>query len=143
MPDEARGNNATGDNEYKPMGLRGGAAPGTEDDSSNTSNDAQTSSSTTSSLNADQAPGYVASVVSQPAQTGKPHGKNITEGGFESDDKNNASFNSEVGDENDPGRAALQQFQNTTQTSAGGKGEQQYKVTGDGQFDKLETDQQL
>ncbi|KAL9580293.1 MAG: hypothetical protein Q9212_004578 [Teloschistes hypoglaucus] len=149
VPDEARGNNATGDNEYKPSGLRGGAASGTEDSNttstSSTSNDAQTSSSTsTSSSNADQAPGYVSSVVSQPAQTGKPHGKNITEGGFESDDKNNASFNnSKVGGENDPGRAALQQFQNTTQTSAGGKGEQQYEVTGDGQFDKLETDQQL
>lgn len=140
VPDEARGN-STSDNEYKPSGLRGGAAPGTEDDNSNTNNEAQTSSS---SSNAAQAPGYVSSVVSQPSQTGKPHGKNITEGGFESDDKNNASFNnSEVGGENDPGRAALQQFQNTTQTSAGGKGEQQYKITGDGQYDKLETEQQL
>ncbi|KAL8638617.1 MAG: hypothetical protein Q9228_004250 [Teloschistes exilis] len=138
VPDEARGN-STGDDEYKPSGLRGGAAPGTEDGSSNTSNEAQTSSS-----NAAQAPGYVSSVVSQPSLTGKPHGKNITEGGFESDDKNNASFNNpEVGGENDPGRAALQQFQNTTQTSAGGKGEQQYEITGDGQYDKLETEQQL
>ncbi|KAL8694767.1 MAG: hypothetical protein Q9218_000613 [Villophora microphyllina] len=128
--------NDSGDSGYTPSGIRGGATPGTDD----STNSAQTESA---SSNAGEAPGYVSSVKSDPAQTGKPHGKNITEGGFESDDKNNASFNSDIGDENDPGRAAEQQFQNTTQTSAGGKGEQQYKVTGDGQYDALETDQQL
>ncbi|KAI4253899.1 MAG: hypothetical protein LQ352_003407 [Teloschistes flavicans] len=142
VPDEARGN-AMGDSGYKPSGIRGGAAPGTEDSSSGTGTGSNEAQSASTSSNAGQAPGYISSVVSNPAQTGKPHGKNITEGGFESDDKNNASFNSEVGDENDPGRAALQQFQTTTQTSAGGKGKQQYEITGDGQYDALETDQQL
>lgn len=41
----------------------------------------------------------------------KPKGKNLTEGGFESSDRNNASFNSEIGSKQDPGRAAENKFQ--------------------------------
>lgn len=122
-----------GDSGYAPSGIRGGAAPGSEDDGPNTS----------SSKNAGDAPGYVSSVQSDPAQTGKPHGKNITEGGFDSDDSKNASFTSDIGDKNDPGRAAEEQFQTTTQTSAGGKGQPQSGLTKDGQYDALETDQSL
>ncbi|KAL8699937.1 MAG: hypothetical protein Q9201_005726 [Fulgogasparrea decipioides] len=97
----------------------------------------------TSSSSAGTAPGYVSSVQSDPAKTGKPHGKNITEGGFESDDTKNASFNSDIGGKYDPGRAAEEQFQTKVSTSSGGKGAQQHGITGDGQYDALETDQQL
>ncbi|KAL9015950.1 MAG: hypothetical protein Q9185_006673 [Variospora sp. 1 TL-2023] len=123
-----------GAGEYTASGMRGGAAPaaGTsaagEDDSS--------------SSKAEAAPGYVSSVMSDPApRTGKPHGKNITEGGFESDDGKNASFTSEIGSKDDPGRAAEEQFQTKAVGSAGAKGPRQQGVTGDGQYDALETDQ--
>ncbi|KAL9030663.1 MAG: hypothetical protein Q9180_006880 [Flavoplaca navasiana] len=115
---------------YTPSGLRGGAAPGSNDDAS-------------SSSKADTAPGYVASVQSIPAQTGKPHGKNIKEGGSEFDEAKNTSFESEIGSKEDPGRAAEEQFQTTAQTSAGGKGPPQSGLTKDGQYDVLETDQNL
>lgn len=108
---------------------------------SDVSNSANTASTTSS--NASAAPGYISSVVSNPAQTGKPKGKNITEGGFESDDTKNASFNAEIGSEDDPGRAATEQLQTRAVTSAGAKGERQEKVTGDGQYDALDTDQSL
>lgn len=39
--------------------------------------------------------------------TSGPKGQNLREGGFTSDDKKNASFNSDIGGKNDPGRAAL------------------------------------
>ncbi|KAI4123084.1 MAG: hypothetical protein LQ338_005455 [Usnochroma carphineum] len=96
-----------------------------------------------SSANAGVAPGYVASVVSEPVQSGKPHGKNITEGGFEADDGKNVSFNAEIGSQDDPGRAATEQFQTSAQTPAGPKGPRQAGITGDGQYDALETDQSL
>ena len=118
---------------YTPTGIRGGAAPGTDDDTGNA----------TSSADARQAPGYVASVVSEAAQTGKPKGKNITEGGFESDDTKNASFTTDIGAKDDPARAAEEQFQTTAQTSAGGKGAPQGEVTKDGQYDVLDTDQKI
>ncbi|KAL8942909.1 MAG: hypothetical protein Q9216_001384 [Gyalolechia sp. 2 TL-2023] len=117
---------------YTPSGMRGGAAPA-----------GATGGEDTASSKAEAAPGYVASVKSDPAQTGKPHGKNITEGGFESDDSKNASFGAEIGSKDDPGRAATEQFQTTAQTSAGGKGARQGQVTGDGQYDTLETEQNL
>ncbi|KAI4164308.1 MAG: hypothetical protein LQ342_001954 [Letrouitia transgressa] len=90
-----------------------------------------------------EAPGYAAGVKSEPAQTGKPKGKNITEGGFDDDPSKNASFTSDIGDKNDPGRLAEQQFQTSTQTSAGGKGPRQHDITGDGQYSVLDTDQNL
>ncbi|KAL8673810.1 MAG: hypothetical protein Q9168_001775 [Polycauliona sp. 1 TL-2023] len=113
---------------YTPSGIRGGAAPGSNDDESS---------------KADTAPGYVASVKSDPALTGKPHGKSIKEGGPEFDEGKNTSFESEIGTKEDPGRAAEEQFQTTTQTSAGGKGKPQSGLTKDGQYDVLETDQNL
>ncbi|KAL8768002.1 MAG: hypothetical protein Q9209_005673 [Squamulea sp. 1 TL-2023] len=122
-----------GDSGYAPSGIRGGAAPGSSDDTG----------ANNSSSKADNAPGYVASVQSDPAQTGKPHGKNVTEGGFDSDNTKNASFESEIGSKDDPGRAAEEQFQTTAQTSAGGKGQPQSGLTKDGQYDVLETDQSL
>ena len=88
----------------------------------------------------DPAPTYVTSVTSA-GQT-KPKGKNLTEGGFDDDPKNNASFNSDIGTENDPGKAAELQFQKQ-QAATVGSGPRQSGITGDGQYDILETDQQL
>ena len=64
----------------------------------------------------------MSNVVSAPNLSGKPHGKNITEGGFDSDDKNNASFTSEIGSENDPGRKAEGDLQKVAQSASGGTG---------------------
>ena len=71
------------------------------------------STDTTSSpgVKVDEAPGYVASVYSEPNNSGKPHGTNINEGGFDADDAKNASFNSDIGSKDDPGRDALKQMQ--------------------------------
>ena len=41
---------------------------------------------------------------------GLPKGRNLTEGGFESDDSKNASFNGDIGGKNDPGRLAEEKF---------------------------------
>ena len=98
-----------------------------------------TSSDDNAKSNTDTAPGYITDVH---AQQGKPKGKNLTEGGFDSNPENNASFNSEIGTENDPGRAAELQFQNK-QAGTVGTGPKQSEVTGDGQYDVLETEQSL
>ncbi|KAI5207525.1 hypothetical protein E4T39_01912 [Aureobasidium subglaciale] len=66
-----------------------------------------------------------------------PHGKNISEGGFDSNAPN-ASFNTDIGGKNDPGRAALNDMQRNAQQSAGdAAGPKQTQVTNDGQFDSL------
>ena len=81
---------------------------------------------------------------SDPAQTGGPKGKNITEGGFDSDPSQNASFNNEIGTENDPGRAAEQKFANTAQSASGGTGPNQKMGDSDGsQYDVLQSEQNL
>lgn len=108
------------ENVYQASGIRGG---GTDDVSEGGD---KGNLDTTA---ADNAPSYVSSVKSDPAQTGKPKGKNITEGGFDSDPSNNASFNNEIGTENDPGRVAEQTFQNTTQSASGGTGPRQKIVS--------------
>ncbi len=135
-------NDDDNDDSYTPSGIRGGAAPGSSgnDDDDNNNSGKDTSSSSTK---AGDAPGYVASVHSVPAQSGKPHGKNITEGGSEFDEAKNTSYSGEIGSKEDPGRAAEEQFQTKTQTSAGGKGQPQSGLTKDGQYDVLETDQNL
>ena len=113
---------------------------------SSSGGDEDSTPTTSSSHPVDTAPGYINSAAVEAARTGKPHGKNITEGGFDTDDnddgKNNASFTSDIGDENDPGRAAEGSFQRQTVGNEG-SGPRQKEVTGDGQFDVLETDQDL
>ena len=95
-----------------------------------------------SSVNA--APGYVGSVVSEANRTGKPKGKNITEGGFDDDPSKNASFNSDIGSEDDPGMKAIGDMQRKTQNVSGGTGPRQAPGDSDNsQYDVLETDQQL
>ncbi|GAQ10591.1 hypothetical protein ALT_7912 [Aspergillus lentulus] len=58
-----------------------------------------------SKYNAGQAPSYIQSVTGQHTHT-KPKGNNLQEGGFDSDPNNNASFTSEIGSDQDPGRFA-------------------------------------
>ena len=90
----------------------------------------------------DTAPGYIGSVVSEANKTGKPKGKNITEGGFDDDPSNNASFNSEIGSENDPGRKAVGDMQKKTQGVSGGTGPRQAPGESENsQYDVLDTDQ--
>ncbi|KAF7597550.1 hypothetical protein BBP40_000028 [Aspergillus hancockii] len=75
-----------------------------------------------SNYNAGTAPSYVEDVVGD-LSSKTPKGKNLQEGGF--DENNNASFNTDIGSENDPGRLAERGFQNKqvesgpTGTSAG------------------------
>ena len=120
----------------------GATAQGTDKSASNGSSSSDqtiTSENDTGSASVDPAPTYIASQYVDP---GMPKGKNLKEGGFESDDKNNTSFNSDIGTENDPGRAAEVKFQKTA-VSAVGSGPRQGGLSGDGQYDALETDQNL
>lgn len=90
----------------------------------------------------DAAPGYVASVESEANRSGKPKGKNITEGGFDDDPSNNASFTSDIGSENDPGRKAEGDMQKMAQSASGGTGPRQAPGESDNsQYDVLDTDQ--
>jgi hypothetical protein len=41
----------------------------------------------------------------------KPKGRNITEGGFDSDKTENANFSAEIGTDKDPGRVAEQRLE--------------------------------
>lgn len=64
-------------------------------------------------VDVNQAPNYY-----RDGEAPKPHGKNITEGGFDSDAPN-ASFNTtDIGGKKDPGRAAMKK----TERSAGDSG---------------------
>jgi len=67
----------------------------------------------------------------------RPKGTNITEGGFDSSAPN-ASFNSEIGGKNDPGRAALGKMEAANEPGSGGTGRREFgAVSNDGQFDSL------
>ncbi|MCJ1230911.1 hypothetical protein MMC12_007585 [Toensbergia leucococca] len=130
----------------EPSNSSSNTTSGVSDPSPNPTSSApsEPSPDTTSSTNtAAPAPDYTSSVNSEPTQSGKPKGKNLTEGGFDSDPSNNASFNPDIGGENDPGRAAESKFQQATAAVAGGGGPRQTEVTGDGQFDILEGEQSL
>ncbi|KAJ5224878.1 uncharacterized protein N7469_008381 [Penicillium citrinum] len=101
----------------------------------------QTTASGSSQYNAGQAPSYVADVTDGYQGT-KPDGRNIHEGGFNSNDAKNASLNSEPGSINDPGRAAVNKFQQSTSKSALNSGVPTQTHVGDqGSFDALERDQ--
>ncbi|PGH13972.1 hypothetical protein AJ80_06112 [Polytolypa hystricis UAMH7299] len=69
----------------------------------------QTSGKPSSSTH-QQAPSYVDPIVHNMGST-KPKGQNLTEGGFDDDPAHNASFTSEIGTEQDPGRAAELQYE--------------------------------
>ncbi|KAI9802979.1 MAG: hypothetical protein M1825_002212 [Sarcosagium campestre] len=92
--------------------------------------------------NVDVAPGYIHKNFLEQ----KPKGTNLQEGGFESDDTKNASFNSEIGSEQDPGRAAENKFQRRAAESgpdAGGSGPRQKNITGDTHYDSLGSEEQI
>ncbi|KAF2817370.1 uncharacterized protein BDZ99DRAFT_493202 [Mytilinidion resinicola] len=89
----------------------------------------------------DQAPtgGYAGSAeLGRDQGEFKPHGKNITEGGFDSGAPN-ASFHQEIGGSKDPGRLAEAKFENQNAQSGydGGSGPRQSEVTGEGQYNTL------
>ncbi|KAI9803078.1 MAG: hypothetical protein M1833_001148 [Piccolia ochrophora] len=91
------------------------------------------------------APGaYVQESVLDDLQGRKPKGANLKEGGFDSDDTNNASFNSEIGSKDDPGREAELKFQRQALESGpdAGGGPRQKGVSGDGQYDTLGSEEQ-
>ena len=131
--------------------LDGGAGGGNPDQIS-TSGQTNTSSNTTSGQNyassntgvggsssssERNAPGYV-SDVTQPFNSAKPKGKNLTEGSFEGE----ADQSAEIGSENDPGRAAELDAQ--TKTSAvPGSGPRQGAQSGDQPYSVLQEDQSL
>jgi hypothetical protein len=88
--------------------------------------------------NAGTAPSYV---NSQYVDGGEPKGKNLTEGGFDSDDAKNASFNNEIGTKMDPGRFAEQKMIRENADAAGDVAMRRQKgVSGDNTFDALEGD---
>jgi len=91
-----------------------------------------------SSGNAGAAPNYVNTPANSTGGAAKPHGENIQEGGFDSGAPN-ASFNTDIGGKNDPGRAALQGLQKKDAQAGGdvGAGPRQSGVSNDGQFDRL------
>ena len=89
--------------------------------------------------NAGQAPSYVSDVTGD-IQHPKPHGQNIKEGGFQSNDAKNASFTSDIGTDQDPGREALNKFQRSNaDTSLNGP--RQKGVEGQTPYSPLERDQ--
>jgi len=70
-----------------------------------------------------------------------PKGKNLSEGGFDSDDSKNASFNSDIGGKDDPGRLAENTFsqQNAGFSNSAGVPLQKGDV-GDNTYDALGSD---
>jgi hypothetical protein len=92
--------------------------------------------------NAGTAPSYVSS---QYVDGGRPKGSNLMEGGFDSDDAKNASFNNEIGTKMDPGRLAEQKMTRENADAAGDAAgdaamPRQKGVSGDNTFDALEGD---
>lgn len=83
--------------------------------------------------NAAPAPGYVAASGDFNAQ---PKGKNLQEGGFDSDAPN-ASFTTDIGGKKDPGRVGLQNIEDNNAPFAGGAGPRESQITDDGQYDNL------
>ncbi|CAI7592491.1 unnamed protein product [Penicillium glandicola] len=74
-----------------------------------------------SQYNAGPAPSYVSDVTGD-IQHPKPDGRNIQEGGFDSNDAHNASFNADIGSNQDPGREAINQFQRKNARTANDSG---------------------
>ncbi|EMC99189.1 hypothetical protein BAUCODRAFT_146165 [Baudoinia panamericana UAMH 10762] len=84
-----------------------------------------------------KAPGYYDNPAPSMGDSFKPKGANLKEGGFSSDDPN-ASFDTDIGGKNDPGRAALGAMEARDAAPSGGAGARDQKVTGDGQFSNLD-----
>ncbi len=105
-----------------------------------TSNTSNESSGVGSNAQGSTAPSALDPSTNEFAKESKPKGKNITEGGFDDDPSKNASFTSEIGGKNDPGRAAENKMQREVAESgpdAGGSGPRQKELTKDGQYNVL------
>jgi hypothetical protein len=88
------------------------------------------------SSNAGTAPSYVN--AQSETYPGGPKGKNLTEGGFESDDNKNASFNNEIGTKNDPGRLAEEKMLRENADAGGDAAFPRQKgASGDNQYQAL------
>lgn len=70
---------------------------------------------------------------------GMPKGKDITEGGFDSNAPN-ASYSTAIGTKKDPGREALKRFEEENVPYSGGAGPREENISGDGQYDSLKRD---
>ncbi|RAO66149.1 uncharacterized protein BHQ10_002161 [Talaromyces amestolkiae] len=92
--------------------------------------------------NGGTAPSYVTPVVQNVGNT-KPKGVNIKEGGFDSNSKNNASFNSDIGTKNDPGRLAEQKFQKVTAESGANAAYTNPTMDANQPYGNLESDQRI
>lgn len=106
---------------------------------------AKTTGTEAKSSQPEVAPTYVEVDVINPPIHAKPKGANLTEGGFDSDDAQNASSNAEIGSEDDPGRVAEAQFQKVmahTARDSGASGLKQKGITDDGQFDALPAEEE-
>lgn len=101
----------------------------------------QSTASGSSQYNGGKAPSYIADVTDG-YQHQKPDGRNIHEGGFHSSAAKNASFNSDIGTSDDPGRAAVNKFQQKNGTSVLNAGvPRQEHVGNPTSFETLERDQ--
>ena len=73
----------------------------------------------------------------------KPKGRNLQEGGFEGEGANVSGKPAEIGSDMDPGRAALQSFENRNSAAqGGGAAGREGEVGGTGGYDALGSDQQ-
>lgn len=94
-----------------------------------------------SQYNAGQAPSYVSDVTGDIPHP-KPNGTNIHEGGFHSNDAKNASFNADIGSDQDPGREALNRFQRSNARTANDSGRTDEKnVNAQTPYEQLAQDQ--
>ncbi|KAJ5097444.1 hypothetical protein N7456_008165 [Penicillium angulare] len=101
----------------------------------------QAPASGSSQYNAGQAPSYVADVTDG-YQHSKPDGRNIHEGGFSTSSAKNASFEAEIGSDQDPGRAAINKFQRSNAESGPDAGRPDQKTLNtDTPYDILQNDQ--
>jgi hypothetical protein len=72
-------------------------------------------------------------------RAGGPKGTNLQEGGFESEDLKNASFDSDIGTEDDPGRAAELTFE-TVNADNYTAIPRQREISGDTRYNPLESE---
>ena len=83
------------------------------------------------------APSYASHPAPSMGDNFMPKGQNLQEGGVPTDAPN-ASFTTDIGGQNDPGRAALGGFEAGNVPVSGGAGARDQKVTGEGQYSNLD-----
>lgn len=119
-------------------GYTGGSTAAKQEMGFNAGEHSTASGSGRSQYNAGQAPSYVSDVTGD-IQHPKPDGRNI-HAGLNSNDAKNASFTSDIGTDQDPGREALNKFQRSNaETSSNGP--RQKVAEGQTPYSALERDQ--